>query len=82
MLGTSQDHGFSPRAFLLSYYTMKKWIENKVGKIIIFRELKKLVLQMNLIVDGEVNQQHKRAFKGEYKFTNAFIAAFVLEGRG
>lgn len=37
---------------------------------------------MNLIVDGEVNQQHKRAFRGEYKFTNASIAALIQEGMG
>ena len=61
---------------------MKKWIEIKVKKITIFWELKKLMPRMNLIVDGEVNQQHKRAFRGEYKFTNASIAALIQEGMG
>lgn len=37
--------------------------------------------QMNLVVDGEVNQQHKRAFKGEHEFTNASMAALIREAR-
>ena len=58
---------------------MKKWTENRKKKIIIVQELHKIVLEINIFVDGEVHEANWRAFKGEYKFTSASMAALIKE---
>ena len=44
-------------------------------------ELHKLVPEKNIFVDGEVHQANWRAFKEEYKFTSASMAALIREAR-
>lgn len=43
------------RLFLPSCYTMNEWLEKIMKKTTIIEELSKLVPQMNLVVDREVN---------------------------
>ena len=68
-----------PKAFLPSCYTMKEWAENRKKKTTIVQELAKLVPDMKLFLDGEVNQVQWRAFKAEYKFTSASMTALMRE---
>ena len=58
---------------------MKEWTKNRKKKTTIVQELQKLVLEKKLIVDGEVNEVHWKAFKADYKFTSASMAAFMRE---
>ena len=58
---------------------MKEWTENRKKKTTIVQEVHKLVPEMKLIVDGEVDVAHWRAFKAEYKFTSASMAALMRE---
>ena len=68
-----------PKIFVPSCYTMKEWTENRKKKTTIVQELQKLVPEKKLIVDGEVDEAHWRAFKAEYKFTSASMAALMRE---
>ena len=68
-----------PKSFVPSCYTMKEWSENRKKKTIIVQELHKIVPEMNLFVDGEVHEANWRAFKAEYKFTSASMAALIRE---
>ena len=68
-----------PKIFVPSCYTMKEWADNRKKKTTIVQELSKLVPEKRLIVDGEVHEAHWRAFKAEYKFTSASMAALMRE---
>ena len=68
-----------PKSFVPSCYTMKEWAENRKKKTTVAQELHKLVPEKKLIVDGEVDEAHWRAFKAEYKFTSASMAALIRE---
>ena len=68
-----------PRTFCPSCYTMKEWSDNRKKKTTIVHELSKLVPEMNLVANGEVNQGNWRAFKKEFKFTSASMAALMRE---
>lgn len=68
-----------PKNFCPSCYTMKEWSENRKKKTTIVHELSKLVPELKLISDGEINQANWRAFKREYKFTSASMSALMRE---
>ena len=68
-----------PKSFVPSCYTMKEWMENRKKKTTIVQELHKLVPEKNIFVDGEVHEANWRAFKAEYKFTSASMAALIKE---
>lgn len=68
-----------PKSFARSCYTMKEWTENKKKKTTIVQELHKLVPKKNIFVDGEVHEANSRAFKAEYKFASASMAALIRE---
>ena len=68
-----------PKSFVPSCYTMKEWAENRKKKTIIVQELHKLVPEKSIVVDGEVHEANWRAFKSEYKFTSASMAALIRE---
>ena len=68
-----------PKSFCPSCYTMKEWSDNRKKKTTIVQELSKLVPEMNLVTNGEVNQANWRAFKKEFKFTSASMAALMRE---
>jgi hypothetical protein len=68
-----------PKSFVPSCYTMKEWAENRKKKTTVVHELHKLVPEKKLIVDGEVDEANWRAFKVEYKFTSASMAALIRE---
>ena len=68
-----------PKSFVPSCYTMKEWTENRKKKTTIVQELYKLVPDKHIIVDGEVHSASWRAFKAEYKFTSASMAALIRE---
>ena len=68
-----------PKSFVPSCYTMNQWTENMKRKMTIVQELHKLVPEKKLLVDGEVDEVHSRAFKAEYKFTSASMAALMRE---
>ena len=68
-----------PKSLVPSCYTMKEWTENRKKKTTIIQELHKIVPDMNLFVDGEVHEANWRAFKVEYKFTSASMAALIRE---
>ena len=68
-----------PKTFVPSCYVMKEWTENRKKKTTIVHELHKLVPEKNIFVDGEVHQANWRAFKEEYKFTSASMAALIRE---
>jgi hypothetical protein len=68
-----------PKSFVPSCYTMKEWTENRKKKTTIVQELHKLVPEKNIVVDGEVHEANWRAFKAEYKFTSASMAALIRE---
>ena len=67
------------KSFVPSCYTMKEWTENRKKKTTIVQELHKLVPEKNIFVDGEVHEANWRAFKAEYKFTSASMAALIRE---
>ena len=67
------------KSFVPSCYTMKEWTENRKKKTTIVHELHKLVPEKNIFVDGEVHEANWRAFKVEYKFTSASMAALIRE---
>ena len=58
---------------------MKEWTENRKKKTTIIEELQKLVPDRNIFVDDEVNEVNWRAFKAEYNFTSAPMAALMRE---
>ena len=58
---------------------MKDWTEIRKRKTTIVMELVKLVPDFKIIVNGEVNEANWRAFKKEYKFTSASMAALLRE---
>jgi len=68
-----------PKSFVPSCYLMREWAENRKKKTTIVQELHKLVPEKQLIVDGEVHAEHWAAFKAEYKFTSASMAALIRE---
>ena len=68
-----------PKTFLASCYALKDWAENRKWKTAIVMELHKLVKDRNIVVDDEVHEANWRAFKKEYKFTNASMAALIRE---
>ena len=67
------------KSFIPSYYTMKEWMENMKKKMTFVQKLHKLVPENNIFVDGEVHEANWRAFKAEYKFTSASMAALIKE---
>ena len=67
------------KSFVPSCYTMKEWTENRKKKTTIVQELHKLGPEKNIFVDGEVHEANWRAFKAEYKFTSASMAALIRE---
>jgi hypothetical protein len=72
-----------PKTFVPSCYTMKEWAENRKKKATIIEELHKLVPEKQLInKDGKVDDARWKAFKAEYKFTSASMAAFIREAGG
>lgn len=68
-----------PKTFLPSCYSMKEWTDNRKKKTTIVMELHKLVPEKKIIVDDEVHGANWRAFKKEYKFTSASMAALIRE---
>ena len=68
-----------PKSFVPSCYTMKEWAENRKKKTTIIQELQKLVPEKNIFIDDEVNEVNWRAFKAEYNFTSASMAALIRE---
>ena len=60
---------------------MKEWAENREKKTTIVQEVHKLVHGKKLIVDGEVDEPHWRAFKAEYKFISVSMAALMREAK-
>ncbi len=68
-----------PKTFLASCYALKDWAEHRKWKTAIVMELHKLVKGKKIVVDDEVHQENWRAFKKEYKFTNASMAALIRE---
>jgi hypothetical protein len=69
-----------PKTFVPSCYTMKEWAENRKKKATIIEELHKLVPEKQLInKDGEIDDARWKAFKAEYKFTSASMAALIRE---
>lgn len=68
-----------PKTFTPSCYLMKEWTENRKKKTTIVQELSKLVPEKKLILDGEIHEANWRAFKKEYKFTSASMAALIRE---
>jgi hypothetical protein len=68
-----------PKNFVPSCYLMKEWAENRKKKTTIRQELSKLLPEKNLFVEGEFHEANWRAFKDEYKFTSASMAALMRE---
>ncbi len=66
-----------PKKFVPSCYVIKDWTENRKRKKIIMSELQKRVPGSQLMLDGEVQVTHWKAFKDEYKFTSASMAALI-----
>lgn len=68
-----------PKTLLPSCYSMKEWTDMRKRKTTIVMELAKLVPDLKIVVNGEVNEANWRAFKQEYKFTSASMAALLRE---
>lgn len=68
-----------PKTFVPSCYQFADWAEAGKKKKIIVQELGKLVLDRKIFVDGQVHDENWRAFKQDYKFTSASMAALIRE---
>ena len=68
-----------PKTFVPSCYQFKDWADNRKYKKSIVRELSTLVKDRDIFVDGEVHEVNWRAFKKEYNFTSASMAALIRE---
>lgn len=58
---------------------MKEWKDNRKKKMMIVDKLSKLVPSMNLIANGDFNEENWRNFKDELKFTSASMVALLQE---
>ena len=68
-----------PKSFVPSCYTLKEWAENRKKKTTIVEELQKLLPERRIFVDDEVHEGNWKAFKAEYNFTSASMAALMRE---
>jgi len=71
-----------PKTFVPSCYMMKEWAENRKHKTTIVQELHKIVPEKRIFEDGAINEARWRAFKAEFNFTSASMAALIREAGG
>jgi hypothetical protein len=68
-----------PKSFVPSCYTLKEWAEYRKKKTTIVEELHKLVPEKQIFKEDVMNEVNWRAFKAEYNFTSASMAALMRE---
>lgn len=69
----------TPKTFVPSCYQLKEWAPKRKHKTTIVQELHKIVPDKRIFEDGAINHARWRAFKKEFNFTSASMAALIKE---